>query len=318
MSTKAFIDPNMFNLCEEVDILKNIDFFHQVISLCKQNRLSIVIYKNLLEKLNNRAIFPFPINVSDLSEPMLKQTILQLNQNFCNSMTNAWVPKDIYDCFGNQDFQTTPKLEDYYFELLSIMTSACYKCGLENVTNVLVGNINNVQKCGFEMELNCTCDLKNFHKKYFWISPSDLLSIKDIQLQKLKKLRFEKCDSPKLNRADHHAPFMPRNVQLRRYEEIPYNSRNVLSILCFFGLNCITFKDFHEDSSEVQGTITITSYKKNETNDIIYGNLYFNKGFKNAVELTFPTDVGECIALYCGKKIDYKTIHELATSLSMM
>lgn len=168
------------------------------------------------------------------------------------------------------------------------------------------------------MKLNCSCDLKKFHKRYFWVSPNDLLSIKDIQLQKLKKLEFEKCDNPKLNRADHHAPFMPRNVQLKRYEEIPYNSRNVLNILCLFGLTCITFKDFHEDSSEAQGTITITTYKKNKTNDVIYGNLYFHKGFKNAVTLTFPTNVGECIALYCGKKIDYKTIYELATSLAII
>lgn len=318
MGTKAFIDPNMFNLCEEDDILKNIDFFHKIISLCKQNRLNIIIYKELLEKLNNRVIFPFPVNVSNLRNPMLKQTVLQLNQNFYNGMASSWISEDIYDCSGNQEFQTTPKLSDCYFELLSIMTSTCYKCGLENVTKVLVGNISSIQKRGFEMELNCACDLKKFHKKYIWIYPEDLLSIKDRQLQKLKKLKFEKCDIPKLNRADHHAPFMPRNVQLRRYKDIPYNSRNVLNVLCYFGLNCITFKDFHRDSSEVQGTITITNYKKNETNDVIYGSLYFNKGFKNEVALTFPTDVGECIARYCGKKIDYKTIYELATSLAII
>lgn len=318
MGTKAFIDPNMFELCEEDEILKNIEFFRQVISLCKQNRLNIVIYKKLLEKLNNRAIFPFPINVSNLSNPILKQTVLQLNQNFYNSMINSWVSEDIEDCSGNQDFQTDPELKDCYYELLSIMTSACYKCGLENVTKVLVGDVNEIQKCGFKLELNCSCDLKKFHEKYLWVSPNDMLSIKDKQLKKLERLILKKCDNPKLNRADHHAPFMPRNTQLKKYKEIPPRSRVVLDILCFFGLNCVTFKEFHNDSSEVEGTISISSYKKNETNDIIYGNLYFNKGYYNVVELTFPTDVGECIALYCSKKIEYKTIHELATSLSIM
>lgn len=315
MSTKAFIDPNMFELCEENEISRNIVFFQQVISLCKQNRLSIVIYNVLLEKLKNRAIFPFPIDVSKLSDPKLKRSVLQLNQNFYNSLANVWIPEDIDVCSGNQEFQSNPKMEDCYYELLSIMLSSCYKCGLKDVTQVLIGNINEIQKYDFKLELSCSCGSKNFYEKYHWISPEDLLSTKDKQLLELKKIKFEKCDNPDLNRGDHHAPFMPRNVQLKKYSEIPYSSRQVLNILCYFGLNCVTLKDFHNDSSVSQGTIVISTYKQNETNDIIYGNLYLPRGFYSVVELTFPRGVGVCIARYCGKKIDYKTINELATSL---
>lgn len=318
MSIKAYIDPNMFDLCEEDEIYSNINFFQQVISLCKQNRLNIVIYDVLLKKLKNRAIFPFPIDVSKLSNSLLKQIVLQLNENFYNSLANAWIPEDIDVCSGNQEFQSNPRMEDYYYELLSIMLSSCYKCGLKDANKVLIGNISGAQKRDFKLELSCSCQSTNFYEKYHWILPEDLLSLKDKQLLELKKLKFEKCENPELNRGDHHAPFMPRNVSLKKYSDIPHNSRCVLNILCHFGLSSVTLKDFHNDSSVLQGTIVISTYKQNETNDIIYGNLYLPRGFYSAVELTFPRGVGVCIALYCDKKIDYKTIVELATSLAII
>ena len=39
------------------------------------------------------------------------------------------------------------------------------------------------------------------------------------------------------------------------------------------------------------------SVNKNKHCNKFCGNLYFNKGYYNAVELTFPTDVRECIIL---------------------
>lgn len=262
----------------------------------------ILFFIKLLEKLKNRAIFPFPIDVSTLSNSILKQTIVQLNQNFSNSLTNAWIPADIEECSGDQDFQCYPDLEDSYYELLSIMISSCYKCGLKDATKVLVGDVNKTQKCGFKLELSCSCSLTEFHKEYFWVSPSDLLSIKDKQLVELKKIEFEKCDNPKLNRGDHHAPFMPRNVQLKKYSDISYSCKSVLNILQYFRLNCITFKEFHKNSSEIQGTLVISTYRQNETNGIIYGNLYLKKGFYSKVKLVFPPGVGKCIVCYCDKK----------------
>ena len=318
MSIKAFIDPNMFELREEKDILNNLTFFSQVINLCKQQKLNIVVYKGLLEKLKERAIFPFPIDVSKLSDSQLKQNVLQLNQNFNNSMVNSWVSADIDICSGNQEFQSNPNLGDDYFELLSVMTSSCYKCELKDVTQVLIGDINKAQKSGFELELNCSCLSTDFCEKYHWVSPDNFYSVKDKQVIELRKIKFDKCDQPSLNRADHHAPFMPRNTQLRNYKDIPPNSRIVLNILRYFGLNCITLKDFHPDTSETKGTIIISNCEVNETNDIIHGKLFFDRGFRITVELVFPPNVGQCITTFCGKKIDYKTIFELATALTII
>lgn len=318
MTIKAFIDPNMFELKKENEIKRNIDFFKQVMNLCNQNKLKIVMYNDLLKKLKNREIFPFPINVSGLSTSNLKEKVLQINQNFTNSMVNAWILEDIDVCSGDQDLSSNPKLDDCYFELLSIMISSCYKKRFGEATNVLVGDVENAQKCGFELELSCLCSSKKFLKNYRWISPNELLSNKDKYLVELRKISLVKCETPKLNKGNHHAPYMPQNKQLDTFWDIPYNSRRVLEILLLFGLFSIIIKDFHNDTSKTEGTIIITRYVECATYDSLYGKLYFNKGFHIVVELKFPVSVGKCIKGYCGEEIDYKTIEELATSLSLI
>lgn len=317
MKTKAYIDPTMFELKDEDQIKKNIEFFQQIIKLCNNGTLNIIIYKDLLKKLQNRSIIPFPINVSNLSDSELKEQILLLNTNFQNCIQNAWFETDIEECLGDQEFNTTPYMKDEYYELLCIMNSTCYNCNLEGVNTVLIGELNNSPKHGFELKLTCSCLKKTFSEKYTWNNPKALLSIKDEQISLLKSIELSKINDPTVNRGDHHAPFSPGNHSIKRFSDIPSKSRIILNILRYFELRTITLKDFTPSTKEIDGTIIIAYSEENSTNSILYGKIYIN-GYCNSVELFFPCNVAKCIERYCDKKIDYKTITELATHLSLI
>ena len=57
------IDPYMFELSDEKEIENNIDFFRRIIKLSEEHRICIVFYKDMIQRIHNREIQPFPIKL---------------------------------------------------------------------------------------------------------------------------------------------------------------------------------------------------------------------------------------------------------------
>lgn len=86
----VLIDPYMFELSNEQEIRDNITFFMNVIKIAsypeKSKRISIAVYSGMIEKMQKRAIQPFPIQLSMIQDKDLKSTIMQLNNSFSNAL----------------------------------------------------------------------------------------------------------------------------------------------------------------------------------------------------------------------------------------
>ena len=104
----VLIDPYMFELSNEQEIRDNIAFFMKVIKIAsypeKSKRIPIAVYSGMVEKMQKRAIQPFPIQISMIQDRDLKSAIIQLNNLFSNALIRFVENIDIDECDGNQEF----------------------------------------------------------------------------------------------------------------------------------------------------------------------------------------------------------------------
>lgn len=72
----VLIDPYMFELSNEQEIRDNIAFFMKVIKIAsyseKSKRIPIAVYSGMVEKMQKRAIQPFPIQISIIQDRDLR------------------------------------------------------------------------------------------------------------------------------------------------------------------------------------------------------------------------------------------------------
>ena len=102
----VLIDPKMFSLRTEDATRNNIDFFRNIIALCNSGHISVCLYKEIIDQLNEREIKPFPINIVDIKDSSLINALLQLNNSFVRTIMNNYVLVDIDECNGLQEFKT--------------------------------------------------------------------------------------------------------------------------------------------------------------------------------------------------------------------
>lgn len=97
----VLIDPYMFELSDTQEIENNISFFLKMIKLCTKSdnnqRLHPLLYKGLFEKICQRAIQPFPINIHTIVDSDLRKTILQINKSFNHALLESIESIDIDD-----------------------------------------------------------------------------------------------------------------------------------------------------------------------------------------------------------------------------
>lgn len=191
----VLIDPYMFELSNEQEIRDNITFFMNVIKIAsypeKSKRISIAVYSGMIEKMQKRAIQPFPIQLSMIQDKDLKSTIMQLNNSFSNALIRFVENIDIDECVGNQEFvvRNDEKMseDDHYFELLSTLLVPCYSETVDLDSKILTGNKENGKQIGDTFELVCNCDTREYQKTCSFISVDDLVSDKDKVIQELKQ-----------------------------------------------------------------------------------------------------------------------------------
>lgn len=317
MRKKILIDPYMFKIDDTEDIKNNINFFNDVINMCSSNKFSIVLYLELYEKIYNRQINPFPINIDVISDLDLKARILILNDSFCRTLASNFEGFDIDQCSGTQDYITEPDLNQdaEYFEMFSIAVSSCYSKITELEPYILVGNIKEGKKDGDSVLVKCLCNEYDFKRTYYWKSPSYFEDKKDIALKKLNQIFSNGEDLlvevPDLKRADHHCPL--QNEPIKKYQDLSRKNKSVLSLLRYFGLDKIILSRFHEDSKYIPGTIVVDKIITSNEKDIVSGWLFCETGFKSYIELYFPLGMGGAICDYTDKELNYTSIEKLKT-----
>lgn len=318
----VLIDPTMFNIKDQVEIQKNFDFFQKIIWLCDSQTISICIYKGLIEKILNREIQPFPININEVEDLELKQKLLILNNSFVQTINSSFIEIDIDSCEGEQELKTNrPELEkdmDYY-ELFCMMIRPCYKA-LDNIENVvLVGEKFEGVNCGEKIEISCKCLIKHFLKTYLWVSPSHFVNekekaffaLKDV-VQNSNKLFVE---SPITVQGDHHNKI--QNKKIKQFSDLSAKNKRVLSLLRYYGLTRIIFERFTPDTSQMIGTIIIDNVREGTGSEIVSGWIYCQTGFKCYVEMYFPIGIGYNLSTYTEEYLSYDKVEKLKTRLAL-
>lgn len=316
------IDPYFLELEKEKEIKANIIYFQTLVFLCTSGKVSVYLYKDLVGKINSRAVRPFPIQIGEIHDEKLRETIIHLNNAFTYVIMNNIKKLDIEECGGNQNFEITSeqsdtlyqlKNDEKYYELLSVLLHPCYNKQLDLSEYIITGHIDKGRKIGDKFTLLCKCE-QSFKATYIFESIEKIESAQDKAFLKLRKLErenaFSTVKSPTIIRSEHHNK-LQNNSRYKTFEGLSRVNKVVLDLLRQFGLYKVIFADFHEDSSRPMGTIISCHIQPTDDGDIVKGWLYAETGFKNRVELYFPKSVGENLMLYLDNEFSKDNVERL-------
>lgn len=316
----VLIDPKMFMLKTEDDIRKNIDFFRNIIVLSNSGRISVCLYKEIIDQLSAREINPFPINIADIKDLSLKTSVLQLNSSFVRTIMNNYLLIDIGECKGTQEFKTNrkdlEKTNDYYAFFGMLLTSCYSEKKLSD--KIFVGKTDEGVIQGEQVEIQCNCETKQYIKVFSWISPYDYLSEQQKAQEVLRKLIIEKdlyVKSPEVKKGEHHNHI--QNDDFDCYEELAAKNKRVLNYLRCLGLYKIIFADFAPDTKYEYGAIKILNVKETVASDIVEGWLYACLDFRIKVKLYFPKGIGHALSKCLNYELHQKEMEELIASLGL-
>lgn len=316
---KVLIDPEMFML-PKGDIEDNIEFFEKIIALNKAGTLTIGLYREVIDKLLARQIYPFPVNIQEIEDKALKEKLLVLNNTFALTIMNNFEKVDIDSCSGSQEFMTDRRdLENSvdYFAFFSMLLSNCY-CKNQISDKVLVGKKKTGICEGETINISCNCEM-SFAKTYYWISPDSILNDKQRAEQEIRKIiHNSEClyvESPEVKRSEHHNKI--QNEDFDHYEELKAKNKKVLNYLRYFGLQRVFFERYSPDESREIGSIKLVRIGEFDDFDIIEGWLYGCIGFKVYVKMYFPKLVGKLLYTYFEDEITRKKIDDLKSSLAI-
>lgn len=313
----VLIDPRMFMLQNEEAAKENIDFFRYIISLSNTGQISVCLYKEILDQLNNREINPFPININEIKDLEFKAALLQLNYSFVRTILNNHFLLDIDDCEGTQEFVTSrsdlEKTNEYY-ALFGMLLTPCYS-KQELSDKILIGKLNDGIIQGEQLEIECSCGEKQYKKKFLWTSPEELLSERQHAKEGLRKLLRKDglyVESPETKKGQHHNKI--QKDDFNSYSELCAKNKRVLNYLRYFGLCKIIFADFSPDTTYEYGAIKIINVEETSDWDIVVGWLYGCLDFRVKVNLYFPKGIGGLLNKYFDGEMLQKEVHELLTS----
>lgn len=315
----VFIDPAMLMLQDEDLIEKNIDFFRKVIALSNSRQITLCLYKEILEHISSRQIYPFPININDVTNRELKEKLLLLNSSFTTSIMNNYQEVDIDNCQGSQEFKTDrseyEEKSDYYAFFCMLLTS-CY-ASTNTCDKILVGKKYEGILEGEQTTICCSCDRKEYEKTYFWVSPDDYLTKQQKAIEQFRTIIKEKnklyVASPEVKRADHHNHV--QNNDFNCYEQLTAKNKRVFNYLRYLGLFRIIFANFEPDTSYEVGTIKIVKVDQTADSDIVTGWFYGCVDFRILVEMYFPKNIGTTLVAYAQGELSRIKMEELKTEL---
>lgn len=320
MGKSILIDPRMFQIQDEREIENNLSFFRDVIALLENGKFSIVLYNDLYSRILQRDSNPFPISSKRISNEELKNETSLINNQFYNTILNNIRPIEIDDCEGDQSFSANPDLKSYdeFLELYCVMLGNCYRKEIQLDQYVLCGFLNyelytpSVNISEVTLECNC-CSGKSFRQVFLWKTPDFFCDTTPDYKKTIHKMIEDTVDlyveTPETIRADHHCPF--QNKSIKNYNDISARNKQVISLLRFFGLKKIIFKEFHQESKKQVGTLLVNNIEKTDTQDILTCWLYCENKFKTEVQLYFGLHMGEMLAKMFNNEMTYQKVRNL-------
>lgn len=316
------IDPYMFELTDEQEIRDNISFFLKIIKLStnpeKEKRLSIALYKGMVEKMQTRSIQPFPIQISEIVDQDLKSTILKINQLFSNILLGSIESVDIDGCDGDQEFLVDSEnvMDDKYYELFSTLLIPCYSKNLILDEKILTGNKSTGKHVGDSCVLNCECEERKYSRECRFVDVNDIISQKDLTIEKIKKKRLsgeiKVIDTVEATLGDHHNHVQADGKKFQKLDDLSSRNKIVLRLLREFGLFKIIFGRFLPQGVRAIGTLSIHSLEEKDTQDILI--VKFSTETKMLIEtsLYFPKGVGSLLSKYFqDEQLTYMNVNEL-------
>ena len=313
----VLIDPKMFVLQTEDTIRNNIDFFRNIIVLCNSGHISVCLYKEIIDQLNEREINPFPINIADIKDPSLRDALLQLNNSFVRTIMNNYVLVDIDECNGPQEFKTNKEnLQNTseYYAFFGMLLTPCYS-EIELSDKVFVGKTEEGVIQGEQVKVECECEAHHYIKVFSWVSPYDYLSEQQKAQEALRKIIKKNLyvKSPQVKKGQHHNHIQKDDFDC--YEELATKNKRVFNYLRYLGLKKIIFADFAPDTKYEYGAIKIMNVEETSDSDIVEGWLYACLDFRIKVMLYFPKGIGVALSKYANDELLQKGMEELITSL---
>ena len=320
----VLIDPYMFELSNEQEIRDNITFSMNVIKIAsypeKSKRISIAVYSGMIEKMQKRAIQPFPIQLSMIQDKDLKSTIMQLNNSFSNALIRFVENIDIDECVGNQEFvvrnDETMSEDDHYFELLSTLLVPCYSETVDLDSKILTGNKENGKQIGDTFELVCNCDTREYQKTCSFISVDDLVSDKDKVIQELKQKK-KKGGIPvstivTASIGSHHNHVQANRKKFSELDELSSQNKIVLRLLKELGLFRIIFGKFTPNGVKAIGTMSIQNVDSKDSQDIVTVNFSAETQMVIETFLYFPKGIGELLKRYFkSEQLTYQSVENM-------
>jgi len=318
----VLIDPYMFELTDEQEIRNNISFFLKIIKFStsseKKKRLSIALYKGMVERMQSRSIQPFPIQISEIVDRDLKSTILQINQSFSNILLGSIESMDIDGCDGNQEFLVDGQnvTDDKYYELFSTLLIPCYAPEMFLDERILTGSKVAGKQIGDNCVLSCECEKCKYLKECKFVDVNDILSQKDQAIEKIKKKilagEIEITDVVEATMGDHHNHVQADGKKFDKLDDLSSQNKIVLRLLRELGLFKVIFGRFLSRGVRSAGTFSIQSLEEKDTQDILV--VKFSAETKMLIEtsLYFPIGVGKFLSQYFqNEQLTYMNVNEL-------
>lgn len=321
------VDPYMLELEDENEIRDNLSFFRVLFLLCKDKRINLVLYKELVEKMLTREVKPFPIYMGQIKDNSLRNTIQLINSSFVNFVMSSISALDIESCSGDQNFEVESDVtrvdeclqnDEKYYELLSVLLQPCYNKKLIISDCIITGKKERGLLAGDSFLLKCQCSCTSTKVKYYFGLIEEIADEEDKAYLSLDHMistgMVPFVLSPVIVRGDHHNK-LQKNSDFTTYEGLSRVNKAVISVLRKFGLSKIIFGKFHEDSSRAQGSINVYDVQTTDSNDIVKGWLFAETGFKNHVDLYFPKGVGKNLKIYLKGEFGKNSVERLYDSL---
>lgn len=304
----VLIDPYMFELSDADEIKNNLTFFFKIIELGSisdnQKRITIAISKDMLQRMYNRAIQPFPIKMESITDSDLKNTIMQINALFNKMLLGAIEEIDIGDCEGGQKFKVDDERimeDDNYYEMLFTLLIPCYS-SVDIDDRILTGKKTKGRQEGDSITIRCICSAKEYEKKFRFVLPEEFVSVEDRAKRSLKE-KMKRGEIPILEiieatMGSHHNHVQNDGRRFTKLNDLSLKNKRVLRQMAKFGLSKVIFGRFSSNVTRPDGTMEIQRVRNTQNHDIVVVNFYAETGYQIETDLYFPIGVGNLLNDY--------------------
>lgn len=332
----VMIDPYMFEMSEEQEIQNNLHFFRMIIKLCTNTdphkRLSVILYKGILDRMNQRYPQLFPIRLENITDSDLKQTLLQLNMSFNNVLLKNIEEVEFDICEGEQNFLVLGdrkeanafKEDDHYYEMLYTLLIPCYKHEISIDDRIITGEKRGGKQIGDKFEILCNCSVHEYIKSCRFVGIDEFIPLQEKLINELKVMRKNNKISiaeriPATINGDHHVHVCSGGRRFNYLDQLSLKNRIVLQQLRVFGLYEIKFSDFRSEPGKIVGNMSIQDLEEREVSDILNVRFFAETGFTVITALYFPKGVGKIIHQYFNndkRQLTYQNVNHLVERTS--